>query len=341
MENLIEKYKEEFNDYLDEQGDIVIGSFSMAPSVVLETMDEDSYREQILEFIQDKKLNYSDTIYSNFPAPIAFFFERTINSAENENHQLQLLRSTWESVIYILFATVLGEIHKKDFNLNPVRIFSNQSIRNDHNGTLSDKLGWKLEFIQKLLEYDQENDSVLRISGYLTTEHIDTLKELNQERNSYSHIAALNPSQARERFNFLLPKVQDLLFELDFLENVSIIRYKNSSGGIGNLRFNRFDGHSLREVNYNKTLSPEELTALNDILHSDNMLMEFDDEIFCITPFIHFIKEGVAEKLVICYFKKVNRTTSLWLYEPIAGSETEVEIDPSVFRYNINERLAI
>ena len=341
MDNLIEKYKEEFNNSLDENGDIEIGSFSMPPSVILETMDEESYKEQLLEFIADKKLNYKETIYSSFPAPIAYFFERTKNSYENENHQLQLLRSTWESVIFILYATVLGEVHKTGFDLRQLRLFTNQRITNNHRGTLSDKLGWKMEFIQKVLDYDRNDGNNLKSSSLIEDRHIELLKELNHERNSFSHIAALNPHQAKERYDLLLPKVYDLLFDLSFLENVSIIRYKQNNGAITNIRFNRFDGHSLREVNYDIEFTTEEIGSLSNIFDSGNMLMEFDGDIFCVSPFIHFIQEGGAQKLVICYYKKVNQDTGLWIYEPVAGAETEVELDPASFNYNINDLLIV
>lgn len=341
MDNLIEKYKDEFNSSLDEEGDIKIGSFSMAPSVILETMDEESYKEQLLEFIADKKLSFKETIYNSFPAPIAYFFERTKNSYENENHQLQLLRSTWESVIFILYATVLGEVHKCGFDLSSLRLFNNQKVRNDRTGTLSDKLGWKMEFIQKVLEKDRDNLRTLKCTNYIEDRHIEILKELNHERNSFSHITALNPSQAKKQYDMLLPKVYDLLFDLSFLENVSIIRYKQNIGALLNIRFNRFDGHSLREVNYDLEFTTEELNSLSSIFNSRNMLMEFDGEIFCVSPFIHFIKEGAAQKLVICYYKKINQETGLWIYEPVAGAKTEIELDPLTFNYNINDLLIV
>lgn len=341
MDSLIERYKEEFNNFLDEEGEIVIGSFSMPPSVVLETMDEESYKEQLLEFIAERKLSFKENIYNNFPAPIAYFFERTKNSSENENHQLQLLRSTWESVIFILYATILGEIHNNSFDLTPLRLFTNKRVRNDRNGTLSDRLGWKMEFIQRVLEYDKANSNTLKCTTYIDDRHIELLKELNQERNSYSHIAALNPSQAKERYDLLLPKVYDLLFDLSFLENVSIIRYKQNNGALTNIRFNRFDGHSLREVNYDKEFSTDELGSLSTIFDSGNMLMEFDGDIFCVSPFIHFIQEGGSQKLVICYYKKINQENGLWIYEPVAGAETEVELDSATFNYNINDLLIV
>ncbi|MEE9364524.1 MAG: hypothetical protein V3U92_18135 [Cellulophaga sp.] len=341
MDSLLDKYKEEFNNFLDEEGDIVIGSFSMPPSIILESMDEESYKEQLLEFVEGKKVAFKETIYTDFPAPIAYFFERTKNSSENENHQLQLLRSTWESIIFILYATVLGEIHNQNFDLTHIRLFRNKRISNDHNGTLSDRLGWKMEFIQKALEYDRDNSNNLKCSDFIESRHIETLKELNHERNSFSHIAALNPVQAKERYDLLLPKVYDLLFDLSFLENISIIKYKQNNGALTNIRFNRFDGHSLREVNYDKEFSTAELTSLSHIFNSENMLMEFDNDIFCVSPFIHFIKEGNSQKLVICYYKKINQNTGLWIYEPIAGAETEVEIDSSTINYNINNLLSV
>lgn len=341
MEDPLEKYKEEFNQYLDENGDIVIGTFSMAPSVILEAMDDESYKEQLIEFAEEKIKSQKENVITYFPAPIAHFYERTINSAENEHHQFQLLRSTWESIIYILFAVLLGEIHKRNFGLSTIRLFNNQSIRNNHNGTLSDRLGWKMEFISKVIEYDNDNNETLKMSNHITEDHINILKELNDNRNSYSHIAALSPNQVKERFDLILPKLENLLFDLSFLETVSIIRFRQSTTSPNKIKFNRFDGFSLREVNYEKDFSMEEFSQLMNILDANNVLMEFDNEFFCVSPFLHFYNENNSQRVKICYFKKVNRDTNLWTFELIADNQEEVEIDPATFTYNINDHLAI
>lgn len=330
-----QKYSEEFESFLDENGEFTIGlNFSRPPSQILYEMDETAYYEQLTEYVNQKREDYPQVVYQSFPAPIAYFFHQTEHSYKNENHRLNLLRSTWESLIYILYALVFGEVNLKRFSLNNVRIFNNQRIRQDHNGLMSDKLGWKLEAMQKVIEYDQQQNKNLVISSYTTTDTFEAIKELNQERNSFSHISALSPQEAQHRFNDLNPKVTDLLFELDFLENVCLLRFVNNLGDIHKIRFTKVDGYSLQEQNYDRKFSDSELSQITPILNDKILLFEFDSIIFNISPFIHFHHEGTHLKL--CYFKRIDNSSGNYLFELIGGVDREIEISSSNLSNCIN-----
>jgi hypothetical protein len=330
-----QKYRDEFDSFLDEDGEYNIGlNFSRFPSQILYEMDETAYYEQLTEYVNQKRDDYPQVVYQSFPAPIAYFFYQTEHGYENENHRLHLLRSTWESLIYILYALVLGEVNLKSFLLNNVRIFDNQRIRQDHNGLMSNRLGWKLEAMQKIIDYDQQQNKNLVISSYTTTNSFETIKELNQERNSFSHIAALSPQEAQHRFDELYPKVTDLLFELDFLENVSLLRFSSNLGDIHKIRFTKFDGHSLQGQNYDKTFLDSELIQITPILNDKIMLLKFDSIIFNVAPFIHFHFEGAHLKL--CYFKRIDNSSGNYLFEIIGGVDREVGINYSDLSNCIN-----
>lgn len=330
-----QKYRGEFDSFLDEDGEYNIGlNFSRFPSQILYEMDETAYYEQLTEYVNQKRDDYPQVVYQSFPAPIAYFFYQTEHGYENENHRLHLLRSTWESLIYIFYALVLGEVNLKRFLLNNVRIFDNQRIRRDHNGLMSNRLGWKLEAMQKIIEYDQQQNKNLVISSHTTTDTLETIKELNQERNSFSHIAALSPQEAQHRFDELYPKVTDLLFELDFLENVSLLRFSSNLGDIHKIRFTKFDGHSLQGQNYDKTFLDSELIQITPILNDKIMLLKFDSIIFNVSPFIHFHFEGAHLKL--CYFKRIDNSSGNYLFEIIGGVDREVGINYSDLSNCIN-----
>jgi hypothetical protein len=323
-----QKYQDEFNETLDAGGEISIGlNFSRFPSQILIEMDEVAYNEQLTEYVDQKKAEYSETVFQSFPAPIAYFLYQTNHSFDNEIHQLHLLRSTWESIIYILYALVLGEINSKNFSLSLIRIFNNQRVRIDHSGLLNDRLGYKIELMHKVIDYDQQNHSILFLSSVLNADIFDNLEELNQERNSFSHIAALFNPEAQIRFDELYPKVMDLLFELDFLENVSLLRFVSNTGATTNVRFNRFSGHSLQRENYDKTFSPTEITPLLHILNDQYILFELNNSIINCSPFIHFTFEGAQLKL--CYLKQVERTTGDFIFELISGTNRELTIQAS------------
>lgn len=335
-----DKYREEYDNSLDESGSISdsgefkIGSFTKLPSQILYELDEELYRAGLQEYVEQKKEEYKETVYQIFPAPIAYFYRQTEHSYDNENHRLQLLRSTWESLIYVLYGLVLGEVNSKRFSLTNVRVFNNQQIRPDHGGLMSDKLGWKVKAMQKIIEYDQQNNNELLVSSYIKSDTFEVIKELIQERNSFSHIYALSAQEAQSRFDELYPIVSELLFELDFLENVSLLRYVNNLGDVRKIRFNKFDGHSLQKQNYDKTLSDSELLQLTPILNDQIILLELDNLIFNISPFIHFHSEGSHLKL--CYFKKIDSSSGNYVFELIAGTEREIAINTSGLSNFIN-----
>ena len=322
-----QKYCDEFDSYIDEIGEITIGSnFSMPPSQILVEMDETAYQEQLVEYVNRKKEDYPQVVYDSFPAPIAYFYHQTGRAYDNEQHRLQLLKSTWESLIYILYGLVFGEVNYKRFPLNNIRIFNNKKIKQDHRGMMSDKLGWKVEAMQKIIEYDQQNRNELQISSCINTDTFEVIKELNQARNSFSHRAALSEQEAQGRFEELYPIVSDLIFELAFLENVSLLRYVSNVGDIHKIKFNKFEGHSLQRQNYEKVFSESELSFLTPILNDQTTLVEFDNTIFNISPFIHFYLEG--DLLKLCYFKKIDQSMGEYIFEIIAGTEREIRLDP-------------
>lgn len=338
-----QKYREEFDASLDEGSvikfedrEIKIGrNFSMPPSQILFEIDETAYNEQLLGYVDQKKEDYPQVVYDSFPAPIAYFYHQTEKAYDNEQHRLHLLRSTWEALIYVLYGLVLGEVNAKGFLLNNVRIFDGQKIKQDHRGIMSDKLGWKVEAMEKIIEYDQQNRNELNISSYINIDIFELIKELNQERNSFSHIAALSEHEAEERYNELSPKVLGLLFELDFLENVSLLRYVNNLGDIHNIRFNKFRGHSLQKQNYDITLSDSDLSLCTSILNNRCILIEFGG-VFNISPFIHFYLEGSHIKL--CYFKKIDSQGN-YVFELIGGTNREVVINPTSIPNCVNVSL--
>jgi len=119
----------EFNDYLDEKyKEVQIGNFSCSASSVLFEMDKQAYIEAYNEYLAEQKEAFPERVMERFPSPIAYYLERTYYGFENNHHKLHLLRSTWESLIYILYAIAIGEIIDRRLNLSTLRIFSNAKM---------------------------------------------------------------------------------------------------------------------------------------------------------------------------------------------------------------------
>jgi hypothetical protein len=336
-----DKYQDEYDKLLNESvlinslKEVVIGPFTKLPSQILLEIDEDLYRIGLIEYVEQKKEDYKETVYQYFPAPIAYFYHRAERDYDNDNHRIQLLRTTWESLIYILYCITLGEVNFKKLSLGNIKIFRDKKIVKDH--LTSDRLGLKIEIMQKIVEYDKENNNALLISSYLKPEIFEEIKKLNRERNSFSHRAALSDTDAREIFHELYPIVTDLLFELNFLENVRMLNYANVLGDIHNNRFKKFEGHSLQGQNYVKPFSDSELSKVTPILNNQIISLEFGHMIFNISPYIHFCLEAGHFKL--CYFKRIDNNTKNYIFEIIGGAGGEIHVNPNSIPDCINVSL--
>ena len=103
-----------FNDWLDEQhveqsGELDILGFkprlalSCSPTVRIPT------KTLFGDFQQTRQDNLRETVYSEFPSPIAYYFYRFENGYENNLQRLHFLRDTWESLIDVLHAVAVAE----------------------------------------------------------------------------------------------------------------------------------------------------------------------------------------------------------------------------------------
>ena len=328
----------EFNDYLDGKYDEVrIENFAAPASSILFQMDNTAYIDAYNAYLAEQREEFPETVIQEFPAPIAFYFEKTLYGYENNNQRLQLLRSTWESLIYILYAIVIGEIIDKNLNLlSALRIFNNARIRLDGGNSLwSDRLGYKLEIIEKVLEYNTLNTSNLIAGEIIPISVIEKLRELNIDRNSFSHIAALEESQAEEIYNLLMPKVIDLLIELKKLKFISLIQYKNNLTSINNIRFLRFDGHSLKRRNHDLTVDNNFIHKNIENLSEYRLFCEFTEnsQIICLSPFAHGSIHNDYPRIL--FYKKQSDDPNFFVFEVITDRSCEIQIERTIFDKSI------
>ena len=322
----------EFNDYLDQQyDDVVIGDFCRPSSFVLFEMDATGYRNLYNQYLDEQKLSILDQVTDIFPAPIAFHYERALHGYDNYNQRLHYLRSTWESIIFFLYALVLGEVIDSSLIINPVRIFSNQRISCDERGLLCDRLGYKLEVVEKLLYFNDNGGHGLIVGELIPISVIDLLRELNTNRNSFSHISALSEEQAQEFFEENLPKVKDLLFELRKLSSLSLLRFKSTTTSITQIRFSRFKGYSLRDRNYEKEVDQDFIQKNAANLRVEYLFCEFEDydQIICLSPFASTL--NYAGQIYIAWYKKLDHSTSKYVFEIVSDSPIEIDLGASIF----------
>jgi hypothetical protein len=325
--------KPEFNNYIDElYREVIIGDFRRLASMVLFEMDETEYLNLYSQYLNDQKDLLLEKVTDVFPTPIAFFYDRALNGYDNNNQRLHFLRSTWEAIIFFLYALVIGEVVDSSRIISSVRIFTRQPVKCDKNGLLSDKLGYKLEFIEKILDFNNSpgNHSLIN-QNLIPLSVIDSLKDLTTARNSFSHSSALSEEQSGTLFEQLHPKIQDILFELRNLESLSLLRYRSSTNPITRIKFSKFKGCSLKDRNYEKDVDSTFINKNLANLRHEYLFCEFEesDQIICLSPFACTMQHHGQPH--IAWYKKLDVATNKYLFEIVSDSPVELNLDSNTF----------
>jgi hypothetical protein len=322
----------EFNDYIDEiYPEIIIGDFCRPASIVLFEMDEIEYFNLYNQYLSEQKELLLEKITEVFPAPIAFFYDRAVHGYDNNNQRLHFLRSTWEAIIFFLYALVVGEVVDSSTNISQIRIFTNQSIKCNKSGLLSDKLGYKLEVIEKILDFNLQGRYGLISGDLIPSSVVNALSELTKNRNDFSHLAALSEEQAKDFFEKLYPKIQDILFELRKLEYLSLLRYKSNLNSLTSIRFSRFKGASLRDRNHDKEVDQAFIIKNLANLRIEYLFCEFEehDQIICLSPFACIIQND--GRYHIAWYKKLDSSTNQYSFEIVSDSPVEIDLASNIF----------
>lgn len=331
----------EFNNYIDNlYDDITIEEFSRPASIVLFTMDEEAYLSSYNQYIsQQKDKLINETVLSSFPGPIAFYFERSLHGADNNNHRLNLLRSTWESLIFFLYAIVLGEIIDLSIDIRSIRIFPdsfNKAIKLNKSGLLSNNVGYRLEVIEKILEFNDKKEIGLMVGNIIPIYVIDKLRDLSKDRNSLMHGQAINEREAEETLEQLLPKVHDILFALKKLEYLSLVRYRSTSdSSISKIKFSRLNGCSLNWKNFEKEVKLDFVKKNFEYLKENFLFCEFEEynnKMICLSPFACSLLQN--QQHYVAWYKqiadspdKVTDSDEKYEFEIVSDASLEDSLD--------------
>jgi len=329
----------EFNDEFDSVNpEIKIGDLPpYKASFVLYSIDYDAYLAAIEDQNQKNVDEQKESIYYEYPQPIAYYFHQAENGYSNENHRLQLLRSTWEAIIFTLYAIVIGEARNKGFPFRSiVTLDSNNNPDLSFNDYFSDKLAQRLLIIERILKYSIDNGIPLVSNQLIPLAVIQKARRLNQERNGFMHTAALSEEQASRKYLDLVPDVLDVLTDLNELASLEILHYIGNEGAATALKFHLFQGYTLaRQNSPTMNVTPVQLSRIAGELTNQNIFAYYQGELFSITPFLHFKSEANGNITNLCYCKKKHSNTR---YELEIVTRSEVYDDNgTVFTDRINE----
>lgn len=315
LDDLIYEEHEEFNQDLDDSENAVsILDIPFRPSEVLFKMQKDTYRIALTEFQERQIEEFKQKVFDNYPTPIAYYFRQTHFGYLNNNNRLQLLRSVWEAMIFVLYAVVLGEARKKAFPLRAAGI-----RETDLYNFSVDK---KLSIVEKILTYNNANTSGLKCGDLFDVVEIVKIKQLNYQRNGFQHLAALSEEQAASLFAELIPEVVGALKAISAISTIEIFHFIDTNGNPLSIRCETFIGNSPNRTLKTYTITAAQLAFTGIELSNLNLLAKIDDDIFSISPFLHFKSDDDGHLTNLCYLHQYNPSNALEFKFEIARRAT-------------------
>ena len=315
----------DFNDWVDtnDGNSVYIEGYTFNPSQTLYKMNYRQYCEALQLYLADDSLLLEE-VYSSFPTPIAFYLYQAQENYDNPHHRLDLLKSTWEALVFFLYGIVIGEARHRKIPLNEIGVNLKEYY--------SDRLAQKLTIIENIIDLCHKKNYTLVCSQILSIEAISQLRKLNQKRNSFEHSFAATPERQRDLYNELLPEMITALKLLRSLDKISLFRYHSTDdGGVLLPRCDIFRGHSLDGAKKTIRLTKEDFDIVLPYFNPQSIFAYIEDEtIFCLSPFIHFKRDAEDSHPKLIVFKKKN-SANKYLYG-IIGQFASVELDKDIFK---------
>ncbi len=299
----------DFNRWVEENYKVEIEDYKYLSSEVLYKIKYENYIDALRRYNADPKVALS-RIEERFPLPIAYYFYQANNNYQNDHHRLDLLKSCWESIVFFLFGLVVAEARHKKLPLSSLGIKWGKYW--------SDKLFDKLTIIENILDYASKNGISFECSSLIPISTLAHIKTLNQERNGFAHSAARTSAQQKELFNTLYPLMENVLKQLIGLENVIVLRYHSAETPLIP-RCEIYNGSSIEGRKEGVVLKKESYIAILENWNADSIFAIINDEVFCLSPFIHFSQETHETSAMICFYKK--KKGGKYLFEVVSKAQ--------------------
>lgn len=298
-----------FNDSLDESGEIDIAGISLFPSRILYEMEPIGYVEAYQEFQETEFERLKDTVYNQYPSCIAYNFRLSEKGegASDPVRKLLHLKDTWESIAFVLYAVVWGEVRHKGIDLKAAQVLVGTSptgpvYRNFNTDRLiSDALKIKIQNLKAVIEYSRTNGLGLKCEE-IEPDLLDKLLALQDIRNDISHHTAPTREEAEAELLQVIPLFKEMLMMTEFLAECKILRFESYTT---KCRCEEFNGHYLNKEFGDFDFAANQAFVLG--LGQEQLFLKWDNEIFSLSPFLHFLKMGRQRNLFELFQRQKGR----------------------------------
>ncbi|MCK5343295.1 MAG: hypothetical protein KAR20_07815 [Candidatus Heimdallarchaeota archaeon] len=308
-----------FNEWLDEDGEVTIANVPFQRSRILFDMETAVYKQALNEFLEQDFEDLKQFVFDYYPSCIAYNLRLSEKGEGSSDpvRKLLHLKDTWESIVFVLYALVMGEIRSKCINLKAVKVFvSHDSSGNPLYGNLntdrilSDAIKQKIQNIKGIVQYARANSVGFKCEE-IDIGLLNDLLQLQDIRNDISHHAAPTREQAEIELKQVSPIFRDMLTKTRFFVDCKILRFEIYSSA---LRCEAFNGHSLNKE-YDDINLPADQTSFIIGLGQEQLFVLWNNECFSLSPFLHYERDSTGHESYLCFYKG-KKERKYW-YEPI------------------------
>lgn len=317
------KYEDErfkrFNDWLDEDGEFEIAGIPFQRSRILYELAKNTYQDAFDEFQEQEFQELKQNVFDDYPVCIAYNFRLSEKGegAPDPVRKLLHLKDSWESIVFVLYAMVMGEVRYKKVDMKTVQVFvslgaSGAPVYANFNTDkiLSDAIKQKILNIKAVVQLCQKNKFGFKCEE-IDVSLLDDLLKLQDIRNDISHHAAPTCEQAEAELLQVDPLFQEMLMKTKFLENCKVLRFESFAT---QCRCESFNGHSLNREFDNFTFADPQRSYILG-LGQEQLFVQWDGECFSLSPFLHFDRDTTGHESFICFYK--GKKESKYWYEPV------------------------
>lgn len=330
-----------FNESLDEGGKTLIAGTEFLPSRILFEMEPIGYVEAFQEFQDTEFERLKDTVYNQYPSCIAYNFRLSEKGegASDPVRKLLHLKDTWESIVFVLYAIVWGEIRHKSIDLKAAQIFISYGPTGDPvygyfntNKLLTDALKTKIQNLKAIVTFAKANNLGLKCEA-IENELLDKLLELQDIRNDISHHTAPTKEEAEDELRQVIPLFKEMLVLTEFLEDCKVLRFESFAA---KFRCEEFNGHFLNKEFDDFNFNANQPYVLG--LGQEQLFLKWENEIFSLSPFLHFHRDVAGRESYLSFFK-AKKNGKYW-FEPVTKRD-EISFDHLQARFDAEQAVLI
>nr|NJM04822.1 hypothetical protein [Desulfobacula sp.] len=294
-----------FNESLDEEGDVLIANIPFQRSRILFELANPTYKDAYNEFLEQEFDNLKQVVFDSYPACIAYNYRLSERGqgADDPVRKLFHLKDTWESIVFVIYALIMGEVRHRGINLKAAQHFvsldPDGNPRYTHLNTdkiLSDAIKQKIQNIKGIILHSKTNSLGFKFEE-IDESLCDDLLQLQDIRNDITHHISPTREQAEDELRQVIPIFREMLTKTRFLESCKILRFESYSSSC---KCEIFNGHSLnREYEYLTLIGTQTTYVIG--LGQEQLYVVWDAECFSLSPFLHFVKDTTGHETYLCF----------------------------------------